>query len=84
MVPTSSREEVRDQVIVRGHIARGRWWKWWRWTPIPKNFLPDNGTGGIMIEKENVKLSGRVVTKTSLVKNYCPAEEYHQRYLEKR
>ena len=26
-----------------------------------------------MIEKENVKLSGKVVTKTSLVKNYCPA-----------
>ena len=37
-----------------------------------------------MIEKENFKLSGKVVTKTSLVKNYCPAEEYHQRYLEKR
>ena len=37
-----------------------------------------------MIEKENVKLSGKVVTKVSLVKNYCPAEEYHQRYLEKR
>ena len=37
-----------------------------------------------MIEKENVKLLGKVVTKTSLVKNYCPAEEYHQRYLEKR
>ena len=31
-----------------------------------------------MIEKENIKLSGKVVTKTSLVKNYCPAEEYHQ------
>ena len=30
------------------------WWKWWRWTPIPKNFLPDNGTGGIMIEKDNI------------------------------
>ena len=30
------------------------------------------------------KLSGRVVTKISLSKNYCPAEEYHQRYLEKR
>jgi hypothetical protein len=29
-------------------------WKWWRWTPIPKNFLPDNGTGGIMIEKNNI------------------------------
>ena len=37
-----------------------------------------------VIEKENVKLSGKVVTKISLVKNYCPAEEYHQRYLEKR
>ena len=37
-----------------------------------------------MIKKENVKLSGKVVTKISLVKNYCPAEEYHQRYLEKR
>ncbi len=37
-----------------------------------------------IIEKENVKLSGKVVTKISLVKNYCPAEEYHQRYLEKR
>ena len=37
-----------------------------------------------MIEQENIKLLGKVVTKTSLVKNYCPAEEYHQRYLEKR
>ena len=27
-----------------------------------------------MIEKENLKLSGKVVTKTSSVKNYCPAE----------
>ena len=26
----------------------------------------------------------KVVTKISLVKNYCAAEEYHQKYLEKR
>jgi len=32
----------------------------------------------------NKKLSNKVVTKISLLKNYCPAEEYHQRYLEKR
>ena len=32
----------------------------------------------------NEKLSGRVVTKISLLKNYCIAEEYHQKYLEKR
>ena len=36
------------------------------------------------IEKMNSSLSGKVVTKFSLLKNYCPAEEYHQRYLEKR
>ena len=34
--------------------------------------------------EENIKFSGKIVTKISLVKNYCPAEEYHQKYLEKR
>ena len=47
-----------------------------------------NGKQKIMAERilneENIKLSGRVVTKISAVKNYCPAEEYHQKYLEKR
>ena len=37
-----------------------------------------------IIKKMNSSLSGKVVTKSSLLKNYCPAEEYHQRYLEKR
>ena len=37
-----------------------------------------------IIELENEKLSGNVVTKLSLLKNYCAAEEYHQKYLEKR
>ena len=32
----------------------------------------------------NERLSGKIVTKISLLKNYCPAEEYHQKYLEKR
>jgi peptide-methionine (S)-S-oxide reductase len=36
------------------------------------------------IKKMNLELSEKVVTKSSLLKNYCPAEEYHQRYLEKR
>ena len=36
------------------------------------------------IDKINSDLSGEVVTKFSLLKNYCPAEEYHRRYLEKR
>ena len=37
-----------------------------------------------IMKKINLNLSGKVVTKSSLLKNYCPAEEYHQRYLEKR
>jgi len=37
-----------------------------------------------VMDKENERLSGKVVTKISQVKNYCAAEEYHQRYLEKR
>ena len=37
-----------------------------------------------IIKEENIKFSGKIVTKVSLVKNYCPAEEYHQKYLEKR
>ena len=36
-----------------------------------------------IIEENNKKLSGNVVTKLSKVKNYCKAEDYHQKYLEK-
>ena len=37
-----------------------------------------------VLNSENEKLSGKIVTKISLLKNYCTAEEYHQKYLEKR
>ena len=36
-----------------------------------------------VIDEENLKLSGKVVTKLSELKNYRTAEEYHQKYLEK-
>ena len=36
-----------------------------------------------VLQDTNTRLSGKVVTKISLLKNYCPAEEYHQKYLEK-
>ena len=35
-------------------------------------------------KKVNEEMGGKVVTNITLSKNYCPAEEYHQRYLEKR
>ena len=49
-------------------------------------YLNDNQktTAENIINKENKRLSGKVVTKLSQVKNYCTAEEYHQKYLEKR
>ena len=37
-----------------------------------------------VIDDVNIKLSGKVVTNLSELKNYCTAEEYHQKYLEKR
>ena len=37
-----------------------------------------------VLKDTNERLSGKVVTKISLLKNYCTAEEYHQKYLEKR
>ena len=37
-----------------------------------------------VLNDTNERLSGKVVTRISLLKNYCPAEEYHQKYLEKR
>tara|TARA_B100000579_G_scaffold12292_1_gene9046 strand:+ start:27 stop:470 length:444 start_codon:yes stop_codon:yes gene_type:complete len=37
-----------------------------------------------VFKETNQKLSDKVVTKISLIKNYCPAEEYHQKYLEKK
>ena len=35
-----------------------------------------------VLKDTDSRLSGKVVTKISLLKNYCPAEEYHQKYLE--
>ena len=37
-----------------------------------------------VLNEINKKLGGKVVTKISKEKNYCKAEEYHQKYFEKR
>ena len=34
--------------------------------------------------KFNEKFNGKIVTKVSEIKNYCKAEDYHQKYLEKK
>ena len=35
------------------------------------------------LNKINKKFNGKIVTNVSETKNYCKAEEYHQKYLEK-
>ena len=36
-----------------------------------------------VLNEVNQKLNGKVVTKISKEKNYCKAEEYHQKYFQK-
>ena len=37
-----------------------------------------------VLKDVNERLSNKVVTKITLLNTYCPGEEYHQKYLEKR
>ena len=37
-----------------------------------------------ILNEMNKKLGGKVVTKISKEKNYCRAEEYHQKYFQKK
>ena len=36
-----------------------------------------------ILNKFNKKLDGKIQTNISAIKNYCKAEEYHQKYIEK-
>ena len=36
-----------------------------------------------MLNEFNKKLGGKIQTNISAIKNYCKAEEYHQKYIEK-
>ena len=49
-------------------------------------YINDNQkkTAESVLEKYNNKYNGRIVTIISEIKNYCKAEEYHQKYLEKK
>ena len=37
-----------------------------------------------IIDEFNKKLGGKIKTNISKIKNYCKAEEYHQKYIEKK
>lgn len=44
------------------------WWKMWGWEPVEKDFLPDNGKGGIIVYDEDVPIcAGFIYTTNSKV-----------------
>ena len=42
-----------------------KWWKAWNWPPVEKEFLPDNGTGGFVVEKNGVMIVAGFVYVTN-------------------
>ena len=49
-----------------------KWWKWWRFAPVAKESLPDNGTGGLMVEYNGINIcTGFLYTTNS---NLCKIE----------
>ena len=45
------------------------WWEQWpKWVPVPKHMLPENGTGGFMVEKNKKPIvAGFLYTTNSKV-----------------
>ena len=42
------------------------WWDAWpEWTAPPKDFLPDNGTGGFMVENNDIPIVAGFLYKTN-------------------
>ena len=77
-------------VVIGGDVGDGKYLKsdggFVVWDNPGDVYLNDNQKkiAEKVLQDVNQRLSGKVVTKISLLKNYCPAEEYHQKYLEKR
>ena len=47
-----------------------QWWRDWRWTPPPKDFLPEDGTGGyIVYDDETPVCAGFIGHITDIAKN---------------
>lgn len=49
-----------------------KWWRWWRWKEVARESLPDNGTGGLMVQYNNIDVcTGFLYTTNS---NLCHIE----------
>ena len=43
-------------LIEEDYDKLSKWWKDWRWTAPPKDMLPQDGLGGLMISKDGVDI----------------------------
>jgi hypothetical protein len=41
------------------------WWKDWKWTPPPKDFLPSDGKGGVMVLDNDIPVCAGFVYMTN-------------------
>ena len=41
------------------------WWKQWKWTPPQRDFLPENGTGGVMVWDKDIPVCAGFVYNTN-------------------
>jgi hypothetical protein len=56
--------EVR-QLVDNDYDKLCQWWSDWRWVPISRDFLPENGTGGLMVTKDGVDICAGFVYMTN-------------------
>jgi len=42
-----------------------KWWSDWRWTPPSRDMLPENGSGGIMVYKDEVEICAGFIFLTN-------------------
>jgi hypothetical protein len=46
--------ELKARILLeQDYSMLEEWWKAWGWPPVSKDVLPDDGTGGVMIEYKN-------------------------------
>lgn len=67
------RSQIKDTFITRSINENDwstlvSWWKWWRWPEPERSFLPENATGGLMVEKNSIPIvAGFIYTTNSSV-----------------
>lgn len=59
------------------------WWKDWRWAPPARDFLPENGKGGVMVYKDEVEICAGFIyftnSKTAIIEFIISNFQYKEK-----